>query len=1172
MDLIHDFKDPGREYSVLAFWFLNGELEKERLARQIGQMVEKGVYGGFLHPRAYLKTPYLEDRWWDAVGACVEESRKQGFAPWLYDEYAWPSGTAGSTFEYGFQKPSRILSRGRDNMAKGLRVVKREAGEMGCGNKDVGKPGAIKPGAINPESMPYHVAERDGFVYEFYENVFEKAVDYLNPDTIASFIKLTHEEYRKRWGADFGKLIPGIFFDEIYMMGNPLPWTDRLPGRFRETYGYDILDELPSLVDGASDRDRQVRKDYFSLVTSMYEEAFFRQISDWCGKYGLKLTGHTEEFLWEHPRRQGDYFKTMRHLMVPGSDCHDYRYRYPRRITYCEPKYSVSVARIYGKERAMSEALGGAGWNCTMEEFKKGINTLAAMGTGMFILHGFYYECEHQGSQSDWPTSFFYQNPYWDYFKIFADYIRRLSFMNSQGNPVVDYAILYPIGDMDENMENGEENPAGQAINSGFHQALNIMIEHQLDTDMVDEESILNARICGGKLYVGQQRFKVLLLPEGGSLMDETVEKLEAWTKDGGSVLFYRTGLAGGNLADKGGRTALKGNVHSISGIAEAAASLAPPSASVIYGNPGGIFLNHRTAGEFDYYLVANSSDERRNLVLSFCHNSTPALLDIEKGEMVQASYRRVKGMQMPGGRQDDGVYLYLDLEPGEAVYALFGLGEDTVSRAKPALTGDIRWEEEWITGKWKFLPLSPSCRNHGDGIYDGESTELEIPVAEFTSDVSSGTETIRICNQSGEEGECGRHLSLWSGQWITRRRSWNDQLDASDLYFRKTVLLEDTPERAEFCVAAVDSFECFINGTMVYRGISNGEPVVFEDKGLLVQGENTLAIHVTNRKPLMDVYVCSAEELPPDRFISLLMEGTIVCKTSVEAVKSDSTWIVNDSLRDGWEQPDSDGRFTAAGFDVQKVKNFNNPGLEHVWLHAWERGKPPLKPWGDLPLFGQTLAYPRKLWYTVTIPAGASVIHEPVTAGAVTCMLDGKEVRWENGRCILPDNERIHILTIQVTAYGSGDGLKQPVRVSMEEVSTNLQDWRMLGLPWFSGKCRYTNTWSVKQPEGTYMLELGGVNHCAQIWVNGRLADTRLWRPYRADITSLLRPGENEITIVVSNLASNERRHMLVDEGMALGWNRYWNEDNMDRDSRNYVSGLLGPVRLLHLASPENK
>ena len=37
----------------------------------------------------------------------------------------------------------------------------------------------------------------------------------------------------------------------------------------------------------------------------------------------------------------------------------------------------------------------------------------------------------------------------------------------------------------------------------------------------------------------------------------------------------------------------------------------------------------------------------------------------------------------------------------------------------------------------------------------------------------------------------------------------------------------------------------------------------------------------------------------------------------------------------------------------------------------------------------------------------------------------------------------------------------------------------------------------------------------------------------------------------------------MLVDEGMALGWNRYWNGDNMEREPQNLVSGLLGPVWL---------
>ena len=55
MDLIRDFKDPGREYSVLAFWFLNGELKKERLAWQIGQMVEKVCTGALCTPGPTLR-------------------------------------------------------------------------------------------------------------------------------------------------------------------------------------------------------------------------------------------------------------------------------------------------------------------------------------------------------------------------------------------------------------------------------------------------------------------------------------------------------------------------------------------------------------------------------------------------------------------------------------------------------------------------------------------------------------------------------------------------------------------------------------------------------------------------------------------------------------------------------------------------------------------------------------------------------------------------------------------------------------------------------------------------------------------------------------------------------------------------------------------------------------
>lgn len=100
MDMIRQFQEPGKQYSPLAFWFLNGKLEEEKLRWQIREMVDKGVYGGFMHPRAYLETPYLEKEWWEIIRTCVDEAKKTGFDAWLYDEYAWPSGTAGQLFQY----------------------------------------------------------------------------------------------------------------------------------------------------------------------------------------------------------------------------------------------------------------------------------------------------------------------------------------------------------------------------------------------------------------------------------------------------------------------------------------------------------------------------------------------------------------------------------------------------------------------------------------------------------------------------------------------------------------------------------------------------------------------------------------------------------------------------------------------------------------------------------------------------------------------------------------------------------------------------------------------------------------------------------------------------------------------------------------------------------------
>lgn len=119
-------------------------------------------------------------------------------------------------------------------------------------------------------------------------------------------------------GRGFRKTDTRHFFDEIYMMGNPLPWTDRLPGRFRDTYGYDILEELPSLVDGSDDRDKQVRRDYYSLITAMYEEAFLNRYRIGAGGTACSLQATQRSFCGSIPEDRGIILRPCATLWCPA--------------------------------------------------------------------------------------------------------------------------------------------------------------------------------------------------------------------------------------------------------------------------------------------------------------------------------------------------------------------------------------------------------------------------------------------------------------------------------------------------------------------------------------------------------------------------------------------------------------------------------------------------------------------------------------------------------------------------------------------------------------------------------------------------------------------------------------------------------------------------------------
>src|SRR4051794_36701882 len=88
------FRAPPRDYGILPFWFLNGELDPQEMRYQLREFRDKSIPGIILHGRFGLETPYIGETYLERIAFAVKEAEKLGLKTWIYDEMNWPSGTA----------------------------------------------------------------------------------------------------------------------------------------------------------------------------------------------------------------------------------------------------------------------------------------------------------------------------------------------------------------------------------------------------------------------------------------------------------------------------------------------------------------------------------------------------------------------------------------------------------------------------------------------------------------------------------------------------------------------------------------------------------------------------------------------------------------------------------------------------------------------------------------------------------------------------------------------------------------------------------------------------------------------------------------------------------------------------------------------------------------------
>jgi hypothetical protein len=172
----------------------------------------------------------------------------------------------------------------------------------------------------------------------------------------------------------------------------------------------------------------------------------------------------------------------------------------------------------------------------------------------------------------------------------------------------------------------------------------------------------------------------------------------------------------------------------------------------------------------------------------------------------------------------------------------------------------------------------------------------------------------------------------------------------------------------------------------------------------------------------------------------------------------------------------------------------------------------------------------------------------------------------------------RMHILAEVMPVYLLGDFLVKPAGKGFEitggEISS-LGSWRQEGLPFYSQKLAYSQNFNIdKTHETFYEVKLNKWNgSVSEVWVNGESAGVIAWPPYELDVSSLLKEGNNEITVKVTGSLKNTFGFFYHDNDSWIFGPHSWNTapEKIPPASDYFLMdyGLFEPFDLVQYTAP---
>lgn len=330
----------------------------------------------------------------------------------------------------------------------------------------------------------------------------------------------------------FGNQPPhAIFCDSLEVYNSD--WTSDFLEEFRKRRGYDLKPHLPALVNEIGSKTLAIRRDWGKTLTELLNEHFLATMREWCKRnrtllriqdYGVPAAALSSNAYADLPEGEGSQWKTL-----------------------SSTRWASSASHLYGRSVTSSETwtwLHSPSFRATPLDVKAEADRHFLQGINQLIGHGWPYTAEGV----EYPGWRFYaagvfneKNPWWIVMPDLSLYLQRLSFLLRQGQPANDVAIYLPNDDAWARFTNGNTHMIEALRERIGPNLIPRVLEAGYNFDFFDDDSFKQVgRVENGALILGENKYKVVILPSVERVPFETLQKLEEFARGGGILVATR--------------------------------------------------------------------------------------------------------------------------------------------------------------------------------------------------------------------------------------------------------------------------------------------------------------------------------------------------------------------------------------------------------------------------------------------------------------------------------------------------------------------------------------------------------------------------------------------------------------------------------------------------------